>query len=113
MRRATCVAVFSLFITSCGPTTMDRLDQVPDHGSRDDVIAILGAPPPEADWPFGADKVPDGCTSQLVYKDEYRREYARTIKSKLPPAHETWWHLCFDADGKYMKGRHAFTLVDY
>ena len=110
MRRVGNLAFFVLFVTGCGPTTTDRVNQVPGGASRDEVIAILGAPLPEAEWPH-ANRLPEGCTSQLVYKDEYVRAYARALSSKLNSCGGIWLHLCFDVKGKYVHGRSITTMI--
>jgi hypothetical protein len=74
---------------------------------------MLGAPLSEGEWPADDPlrEVPAGCTSQLVYKDEYVRAYARALASQVISCGGTWLHVCFDADGRYVDGRHAWTMI--
>jgi len=102
----------ALFATAgCGPRTMDRLADVPAGATREQVVSILGAPVPESQLPVGSRQPPDGCTSQLSYRDEYLRSYAQAAARSLPGCSTTWLHLCFDRDGRYAPGV-RFTMVE-
>ena len=104
------VLASALFLSSCGPTTKDRLVGLEKGASRDDIVAILGPPVPDSEWrPSEALKVPDGCASQLLYRDEHTRGYAKAVSSRLSCG-GTWLQLCFDEQGGYVPGA-RFTMV--
>jgi hypothetical protein len=101
--------VLALCVSTCGPTTMDRLSSLKAGASRKEVVGILGPSLPESQWPSGVSKLPDGCASQLLYRDEYVRGYSRVV-ARMKTCGGSWLHVCFDERGRYMPGV-RFTMV--
>jgi hypothetical protein len=71
-----------------------------EGASRDDAIALLGPPLPEAEWPNWTPAVEPECPSQLIYRNEYLRGYARAL-DHLKKCGGTWLRVCFDERGRY------------
>ena len=111
-RRATGFTLVALIMAACGPSTLDRTASLQAGASRNEVVAALGAPRPEAEWPYLAKEVPRGCASQLLYRDEYIRGYARWFAS-FNSCCETWLHVCFDANEKYVPDIAPLTMIQY
>jgi len=89
--------------TSC-TSTMDRVSRLPDGATRQEVIDLLGPSVPDAAMPLGVATIPSGCASHLVYKDQYDAAALRAVHNRLQSCGGTWLHVCFDSEGRVMRG---------
>lgn len=110
VRRPRAVLVFiGLALASAGcSSTMDRLPATGATASKEELVAILGPPvPPES----AVGMSPDACVDPVVFKDEYDARLARWLDDRLG-ASDTYFILCFDADGRRTSGL-GIRMKDY
>ena|SRR5712691_4053572 len=114
MRRSSEVAAMAAVVAvlACGCSRVgEKLEEIPEGATPDDVLRVMGPPVPDARLPSVAKTLPEGCSSQLVYEDEYRNSVIRAVARKKNPT-RMLIHVCFDASGHKTRG-HTFTLITY